>query len=301
VQSMISENNEDDKFSKISMNFIDSLNVNSQQDANMKQVSNTDKDSVINNLTSRVQNLERLCTSLITETTTLKNTLRCFHINTSNSGFVNNQQMKLSNLAVNGNLVPHKGMIVFNSCALCHKITNTKIQLKCDNCELAVCPECYYNCEKCGTVACKECGKCTMCKQLKFCYKCKFPCGQCIKNKNVFCDQCIKSCEVCMKEDKFCKRCCAFKCKECQKVSCLRCIWNCKSCYLSFCVNHPSEDCKLCGAKNCSGCWKKCSDCDKNTCLSCMVDCNSCGNKVCKRCSVNSQDSSKICRSCVKK
>ena len=308
VDSILSDNF-DDKFSKISLNFIDSLHINSKLEKNigeseMQLISNlsnnkieSDKDLTIKALSMRINNLEKLCTSIISETHGLKNTFKCVQMNTGNNIFTQNP--KIQNIQANQNLLAQKGVIVFNNCSICARITNIKIQLKCENCTKIVCPDCYYNCEKCGVVTCKTCGNCQLCKSAKYCYGCKFSCGQCIKNKNVFCKECIKSCEVCCKEDQFCKRCCAFKCKDCNKISCLKCIWNCKSCFLTYCNNYPNGDCKLCGGKNCAVCLKKCVICEKDNCASCVVDCKKCKGIVCKKCCVN-VGKDKMCKNCLK-
>ena len=308
VGSVLSDNF-DDKFSKISLNFMDSLQINTKLEKNigeseMQLISNlavnkveNEKDLIIKALSMRINNLEKLCTSIISETQGLKNTFKCVQMSSGNNIFTQNP--KIQNIQANQNLLSQKGVLVFNNCSICARITNIKIQLKCENCTKTVCPDCYYNCEKCGVVTCKACGNCSLCKGSKYCYGCKFSCGQCIKNKNVFCKECIKSCEVCCKQDQFCKRCCAFKCKDCNKISCLKCIWNCKSCYLSYCINYPNDDCKLCGGKNCAACLKKCIICERNNCVSCVVECKKCIGIVCKKCCVN-VGKDKMCKNCLK-
>jgi hypothetical protein len=303
--SLFSDNIED-KHCKTYSNFMDSLQSNNSVNMNENQMIphpkkidlEDPKDYEIKCLSNRVANLEKLCSSLINEAQSMRNSIRLF-----SSLHPTNYVPYTANLpksSHNPNFVSQKGTIVFDSCNICTKITNVKLQLRCLNCQKNVCPECYYECQKCGEVSCKSCGKCSLCKEIKFCYKCKHSCAQCIKNKNMFGEECIRSCEVCEKENRFCKRCCNFKCKECGKISCLGCIWNCKKCYLNFCVKHPNEDCKICGIKLCRSCSKMCADCGRIICEICLFECKKCSKNVCKSCCINfGKENLKACKVCL--
>jgi hypothetical protein len=305
IQSFFSDNMED-KHNRTYSNFIDSLISNNFVNAKEKEMiphpkrneNDNQKDYEIRSLSVRVANLEKLCATLISEAQNMRNSYRILSTLPSSNHVP--QSTNLPNSAQNLNLITQKGMIVFDSCFICTKITNVKIQLKCMNCEKSVCPGCYFQCEKCGEVSCKTCGKCYLCKDIKFCYKCKHSCAQCIKNQNMFGEECIKSCEICEQENKFCKRCCNFKCKECNKISCLRCIWNCKSCYLYFCVKHPVQDCKKCGINLCRLCSNMCTDCGRTMCKSCLIECKNCSKSVCRSCCINyGKENMKKCRKCL--
>lgn len=307
--NMFNQENIEDKHSDVYSNFMDSILTNNIKSIKDSQVilpqlkiegDEKQKDYEIRALSVRVSNLENLCATLINEVQNMRNTYKMLYSNPS-TNYITTNISKIPIYSQNVNMMNQKEMIVFNSCFICAKITNVKIQLNCINCEKNVCPECNFECRKCGEVSCKSCGSCSLCKEIKYCYKCKYSCDQCIKNRNVFGEECIKSCEVCEKENKFCKRCCGFKCKECSKISCLKCLWNCKICFLSFCVNHPNDDCKICGITQCNKCSKKCVDCERLICNNCFIECKKCNNNVCKSCCINLvKEKMKTCKKCLK-
>lgn len=255
-------------------------NESLQNYENFNKLTEEKKFTILKNMNTRIQNLEKMCSVLASNPKTTKNLNYKF-------AFANNP----SN---NKNLIKKQ---VFQ-CFECKCITNESV--KCENCDKFFCLKCSSFCKKCNKINCKACSKCEICKKFDNCYDCKSQCNQCIKSKNAFCANCVKQCQICKNDALFCKKCCNFTCNDCNLTACLMCSWNCKVCSKINCSQFENIKCKVCGSKSCiEECSKKCSICSNFNCLKCVFKCDKCQIEVCKRCTVKNKNNEIKCFNCI--
>ena len=262
----------------------------------------TEKNEVIKNLTKRVENLEQICEMLIGKIKDLTEFKQ--------SSF-KSEMIRISNLNSNHKLSNNNSSKViqgrtpsnFEFCNLCKSITASSLLNICNNCKIFICLKCHTVCKNCNSKNCLKCSSCKICENNNVCFDCKYSCAQCIKNEIAFCLNCISKCDLCSKS--FCKRCCGFKCKQCEKNFCIACCWNCKICVNTFCKETYSDMCTLCGVRICNKCLMVCGICNKNNCTICVQKCDKCQIDSCKRCSIKSKPNSVInttniqCKNCI--
>lgn len=280
-------------FIKLSDNFLNSIHTtqplikNNEED--FEKCSSKEKSTIIRSMQKRIDSLETICQGLVREMKSL--------IPSPYKNIVFNNERK-----IDPNTIKYPStrgeVLVLEKCDLCTNVTPQKNKMKCNKCNRSVCVKCNINCAECEKTTCRECAKCEICKTSKQCCECKSSCAQCIKNEPAFCSGCVTDCSFC--NNRFCKRCCAFKCKDCQKIACLMCSWNCKVCFGVFCNGIESDPCKICGVRTCKNCLILCKLCDKKICKNCFQKCSKCSDDVCNKCSIKSvKVKDIICKACI--
>lgn len=243
------------------------------------------------NINQRVEKLENTVNTLQEETKELKLII---------SSLINT---KIKMPYTNTSLPDAKKNTPYEKCDLCSNIVSKHTKVKCVNCNKFSCRFCLITCGTCNSAdTCNLCSKCLICKLPSQCTNCKANCSQCIKNEKAFCTGCTKNCELCKND--FCKRCCSFKCSDCNLSICIKCSWNCRGCLKNFCKLTNLFLCTFCGVNNCIDCVKSCQACTEKICKYCIEECSSCKNLICQKCYVLNKTTLQkkvICRNCLSK
>ena len=260
-------------------------NSNSFQSAENNDINNDKICNSLNNLETRMTNLENFTKNIQTEIKEdISNEFKKQVIN-FNAKIENNLDNKINK------------MFSLKYCKECEKVDYFYGFIKCTLCNSENCKQCILLCLSCKHLLCRNCCSCPKCNK-SYCSKCRILCIECNKK---YCNNCLTYCSSCNKQiclycAKTCSNCkinncdinCSKTCYICSKNVCNKCLKNSNIMCCPICKNNICSDCSVicefCKKNTCKNCLKECFKCKEKACSLCYKECAQCKEKYCNKC-----------------